>query len=230
MVENNEEIIKAEESVDTSSDNEKNNSSAQETVEESNLENDTKDIDGDEEDDDGNKKPFHLLIPLFGIIALIAVIVIIILRVNEWNKGIAYVIPPDTEVMSNVVLRVDYDRLKCFSLKLESNNGATHEVLVAVGNDGNGDGDLSFEETDFVWGMDCGERYLADSRTGKIFYASSGFDGMTGFSAEGDTLNIPKNGFVPAGNCIKIIKRGAGVIGERLTETQDTFSFCVFVR
>ncbi len=107
MLENNDELLK-EEAVDTSSDNEKNISTEQEAVEEDNNENDIKNIDDNEEDEDGNKKPFHLLVPLFGIVALIAVIVIIILRINEWNKGIAYVIPPDTEVKldtsDNVVL------------------------------------------------------------------------------------------------------------------------------
>ena len=66
-------------------------------------------VETEEEDDtDDNKKLIHTLLPILGIVVLIAVVVIIVLRVNEWNKGIAYVIPPDTEVKldtsDNVVL------------------------------------------------------------------------------------------------------------------------------
>ena len=110
MIENNNELLKAEESVDTSIDNEKKTAAEHKAVADNSTEKDTKDIviDDEEDDEEVDKKPFHLLIPLFGIVALIAIIVIIILRINEWNKGIAYVIPPDTEVKldtsDNVVL------------------------------------------------------------------------------------------------------------------------------
>ena len=105
MIEKNDDLLNAEESVKASSNNDQNAAVEQEAMTDNNIENDIEDEDNDEED---NKKPFHLLIPLIGIIALIAVVVIIILRINVWNKGIAYVIPPDTVVKldtsDNVVL------------------------------------------------------------------------------------------------------------------------------
>ena len=145
-------------------------------------------------------------------------------------QGLEEGVPPDTEVVSNVALRVAYERLTCFSLKLEAGNGTTNEVLVAVGNDADGDGDLSPEEADFAWGLDCGVRYLADYRTGNVFLSSSGFAGLAGFAVAGDTLIVRKNDFSPAWNRMKIIKRGAGVIGERVTVTRDTVSSCIFLR
>ncbi len=109
MIENNNENLNTEETINTSSDNEQNVSLELENAADTTIENEINDIDDNEDvDEGGSKKPYHLLIPLIGIIALIAIVVIIILRINEWNKGIAYVIPPDTEVKldtsDNVVL------------------------------------------------------------------------------------------------------------------------------
>ena len=53
-------------------------------------------------------------------------------------------------------------RLDEFALRIMASNCASNEVLVAVGHDADYDGDLSFDETAFVFGIDCGGRYLAD--------------------------------------------------------------------
>ena len=106
-----------------------------------------------------------------------------------------------------------------FSLKLEIDGAGTEsEVLVAVGHDADEDGDLSFEEASFVFGCDCGERYLVNHRTGQVF---------TGM---GDTVAINHRYFDPAWNLAKFVKRGEGAVGETITETVENKRFSIRIR
>ena len=126
---------------------------------------------------------------------------------------------PDTEVVTNIPLRVNAERLDVFSLKLEIDGAGTEsEVLVAVGHDADEDGDLSFEETAFVFGCDCGERYLVNHRSGRVF---------TGM---GDTVAINHRYFDPAWNLAKIVKRGEGAVGETVTEIVENKRFSIRIR
>ena len=73
---------------------------------------------------------------------------------------------PNTEVTTNLLLNVKAERVREFGLTLDAGNCISNEVLVAIGCDADGNGDLSFEETAFVLGCDCGERYLVDYVSG----------------------------------------------------------------
>ena len=126
---------------------------------------------------------------------------------------------PDTEMTTNILLRVNVERLDVFSLKLQiEGTGAASEVLVAIGHDADEDGDLSFEETAFVFGNDCGERYLVNHQTGRVF---------TGM---GDTVAINQRYFDPTWNLAKIVKRGEGAVGETITETVENKRFSIRIR
>ena len=126
---------------------------------------------------------------------------------------------PDTEVVTNIPLRVNAERLDVFSLKLEIDGaGSESEVLVAIGHDADEDGDLSFEETAFVFGCDCGERYLVNHQTGRVF---------TGL---GDTVAVSHRHFDPAWNLAKVVKRGEGAVGETVTEIVENKRFSIRIR
>ena len=125
---------------------------------------------------------------------------------------------PDTEVATNIALRVNVERLEVFSLRLQVANGASNEVLVAVGHDSDGDGDLSFDETAFVFGVDCGEWYHVDIRTGRVS------------EVEGDTLSINHRHFDPEWNLAKVVKRGAGAVGETVAEVVENKRFAIRIR
>ena len=126
---------------------------------------------------------------------------------------------PDTEVVTNIPLRVNAERLDVFSLKLEIDGaGMASEVLVAIGHDADEDGNLSFEETAFVFGSDCGDRYLVNHQTGRVF---------TGM---GDTVAINHRFFNPAWNLAKIVKRGEGAVGETITEVVENKRFSIRIR
>ena len=126
---------------------------------------------------------------------------------------------PDTEVVTNIPLRVNAERLDVFSLKLEVDGaGSESEVLVAIGHDADEDGNLSFEETAFVFGSDCGDRYLVNHQTGRVF---------TGM---GDTVAINHRFFNQAWNLAKVVKRGEGAVGETITEIVENKRFSIRIR
>ena len=91
-------------------------------------------------------------------------------------------------------------------------------MLVAIGHDADCDGDLSFDETDFVFGCDCGERYLVDYSAQRVF------EGI------GDSILIKHRDYNPAWNLAKVIKRGEGDVGEVVTVTVETKAFSIILK
>lgn len=125
---------------------------------------------------------------------------------------------PDTEVSTNVVLHVNAARLQSFRLRLQAESCVSNEVVVAVGCDADGDGDLSFDEAAFAFGCDCGVRYFANYETG------AALEGV------GDTLVVGRRFFNPTWNLAKVVKRGCGAVGEVVTETVENKSFTLFIK
>ena len=127
-------------------------------------------------------------------------------------------IMPNTEVTTNLPLHVKAERVREFGLTLDAGNCISNEVLVAIGCDADGNGDLSFEETAFVFGCDCGERYLVD-------YVSGTVDDTVG-----ETVVVGWRSFDPAWNMAKVVKRGEGTVGETIVETVLNKRFDITIR
>ena len=127
-------------------------------------------------------------------------------------------IMPNTEVTTNLPLHVKAERVREFGLTLDAGNCISNEVLVAIGCDADGNGDLSFEETAFVFGCDCGERYLVD-------YVSGTVDDTVG-----ETVVVGWRSFDPAWNMAKVVKRGMGTVGEAVVETVLNKRFDITIR
>ena len=127
-------------------------------------------------------------------------------------------IMPNTEVTTNLPLHVKAERVREFGLTLNAGNCVSNEVLVAVGCDADGDGDLSFDETAFVFGYDCGARYFVD-------YISGTVDDTVG-----ETVVVGWRSFDPAWNMAKVVKRGAGTVGESIVETVLNKRFDITIR
>ena len=125
---------------------------------------------------------------------------------------------PNTEVTTNLLLHVKAERVREFGLTLNAGNCVSNEVLVAIGCDADGNGELSFEETAFVFGCDCGERYLVD-------YVSGTVDDTVG-----ETVVVGWRSFDPAWNMAKVVKRGAGTVGETIVETVLNKRFDITIR
>ena len=125
---------------------------------------------------------------------------------------------PDTEVATNIPLRVNAERLDVFSLRIQVSDATASEVLVAVGCDADENGDLSENEAAFVFGDDCGERYLVDCRAGRVF------------DEVGDTVAIGHRCFDPTWNLAKVVKRGEGAVGEAVTAMVENKTFSIRLR
>ena len=125
---------------------------------------------------------------------------------------------PDTEVVTNIPLRVNAERLDVFSLRLQVVDTNASEVLVAFGHDIDESGDLSVEEASFVFGVDCGERYLVDCQAGIVVDVTN------------DTLSVGYRYFNPAWNLAKVVKRGSGCIGETVAEIIESKAFSILIR
>ena len=124
----------------------------------------------------------------------------------------------DTEVSTNVALNVNAARLERLTLSVAFETSETNEVLVALGADTDGNGDLSIDEADVVFGSDCGAWYCADLRTGETTQQTT------------NVLVIGKREFDPAWNVFKVIRRGLGEIGESVTLDEERVRFDIRVR
>ena len=109
-------------------------------------------------------------------------------------------------------------KLDEFALRIEAPNCTSNEVMVAIGHDANEDGDLSFDEAAFVFGIDCGSRYLADYAAGRVS------------DEVGETLRISHRDFDPSWNLAKVVKRGEGEVDAVVTECIENKRFSIRIR
>ena len=125
---------------------------------------------------------------------------------------------PDAEVSTNIELNVNAARLHTLTFSVEFESCVTNEVLVALGADADGDGDLSVDEVDIVFGCDCGAWYRANLRTGEIETATT------------NALVIGNRQFDPAWNRLKVVRRGFGEIGESVGKDEERVRFDIRIR
>ncbi len=67
----------------------------------------------------------------------------------------------DTEVFTNVAFRTGNSELRMIDVDMEFIGSPTNNVQIAFGHDADGDGDLSDEEAQLVFGWKSGRRFLS---------------------------------------------------------------------
>ena len=132
---------------------------------------------------------------------------------------------PDAEVSTNIALNVDATRLQTLTFSVAFDSCETNEVLVAIGADGDNDGDLSVDEAAIVFGYDCGEWYRTDLRTGTA--STEGSDPPVEAT---NAVVIGKREFDPAWNLVKVVRRGLGEIGETVEVGEERVRFDIRIR
>jgi len=130
---------------------------------------------------------------------------------------------PNSEVVTNVVLNVDYGRLENLTFSLELNASASNSISIAVGTAA-GDA-LTLDEADFEWGYDCGKWFRADTETGNVDEWPE-----PGTGRVSRTLTINRSDFKPQWNRLRIIKRGVGDIEVNAFYSSDYTKFFIRVR
>ena len=156
---------------------------------------------------------------------LVAAVLLALLVHASTFAGARVVVPslpepvrPDAEVCTNIALNVNAARLQALTISVSFDACETNEVLVALGEDADGDGDLAVDEADVVFGCDCGAWYRADLRTGAVETATT------------NALVIGKGLFVPAWNRLKVVRRGFGGIGETVERDEEHVRFDIRIR
>lgn len=76
---------------------------------------------------------------------------------------------PDTEVSLDYAFNRHRQDARNFGFVLSFNGTASNNVEVAFGRDADGDGRLSFSETDMKAGWNCGRYFVERTRTGEVF-------------------------------------------------------------
>ena len=130
---------------------------------------------------------------------------------------------PNSEVVTNIALNVDYARLENLTFLLELNASASNSLSVAVGTAA-GDA-LTLDEADFEWGYDCGKWFRADTATGDVDEWPE-----PGTGRVSRTLTIDRRDFNPQWNRLRIVKRGLGDIEVGLSYSREYTKFTIRIR
>ena len=131
---------------------------------------------------------------------------------------------PNTEVATNLVLRIDAAKTERLVFTIEADNSPSNSLSVAVGCDANGDGDLSLEEADAVFGLDCGEWFVARTANGVV----------TSETVQGGRISrdvaFHDKAIFGEWNLAKVVKRGLGEIDERVVSDIRQTHFSLIFR
>ena len=130
---------------------------------------------------------------------------------------------PNSEVVTNVVLNVDYARLENLTISLELNASASNSLSIAVGTAA-GDS-LALDDADFEWGYDCGKWFRSDTATGDVDEWPE-----LGTWRVSRTLTIERSDFNPQWNRLRIIKRGVGNVEVNASYSREYTKFFIRVR
>ena len=122
----------------------------------------------------------------------------------------------DTEVSTNVPFAVSFDAMSRVNFSLSLDASPSNSVEVSIGEDANGDGNLSVEEAAYTFGFDCG-RWFRRSATDDSETVETDKNGLTVFVTSGRAernFRLRKSRLDEAWNLVKVTRRGVAEIGE----------------
>ena len=147
----------------------------------------------------------------YAVLTVFAIFGATLCRAKTYNiPALAEALPPVSEIVTNVVISIDTQKLESFCMSMSFTSCASNELMLAIGHDADADGDLSFDEAALVFGCDCGGWYRVDAATGGV---------MAG--GLGETLEIGKGDFGDGWDTVKILHRGLGVFAETVTQDAE---------
>ena len=130
---------------------------------------------------------------------------------------------PNSEVVTNITLNVDYARLESLTFALELNASESNSLSISVGTAA-GDA-LTLDEADFEWGYDCGKWFRADTATGNVDEWHE-----SGVGRVSRMLTIDRRDSNPRWNRLRIVKRGVGDLGVDTSYSREYKKFFIRVR
>ena len=130
---------------------------------------------------------------------------------------------PNSEVVTNVALNVDYARLENLTFSLELNASASNSLSIAVGTAARDA--LTLDEVDFEWGYDCGKWFRSDTETGNVDEWPEPGNGRVSC-----TLTIERSDFKSRWNRLRIVKRGIGDVEVDTSYSREYTKFFIRLR
>ena len=115
----------------------------------------------------------------------------------------------DTEISTNIAFVVDRSMMTRIEFTVELNATPTNNVEVAIGTDGNGDGNLSVEESAYVFGYDCGTWFARNAGLGGLESL-----GGLGVGRVEKTFVLKMRKLNTAWDTVKVTRRGCGAVCE----------------
>ena len=115
----------------------------------------------------------------------------------------------DTEVSTNIAFVVDRSIMTRIEFTVALEATPTNNVEVAIGTDGNGDGNLSVEESAYVFGYDCGTWFARSAGLGGLESL-----GSVGVGRVEKTFVLKARKLDTAWDTVKVTRRGCGAVCE----------------
>ena len=120
----------------------------------------------------------------------------------------------DTEVSTNIPFAVSFDTMSRMNFSLSLDASPSNSVEVSIGEDANGDGNLSPEEVAYTFGFDCGRWFRRDAVLDEVKVIGEG-EQWTGLSSRVTRMfTLKKRTLDEAWNLVKVTRRGVAEIGE----------------
>ena len=122
----------------------------------------------------------------------------------------------DTEVSTNIPFAVSFDTMSRVNFSLSLEASPSNCVEVSIGEDANGDGNLSPEEAAYTFGFDCG-RWFTRSAADDSETVETDNQGQTLIVTSGRAernFRLRKSRLDEAWNLVKVTRRGVAEIGE----------------
>ena len=115
----------------------------------------------------------------------------------------------DTEISTNIAFVVDRSMMTRIEFTVALTATPTNNVEVAIGEDENGDGNLSVEESAYVFGFDCGTWFARSAGLGGL----ESLEGL-GVGRVEKTFVLKKRKLDTAWDTVKVTRRGCGAVCE----------------
>ena len=159
----------------------------------------------------------------------------------------------DTEVTAYADLRIPARNARGLDIEMTFTGTASNNVEIALGRDADGDGRLSFRETDLALGWDCGRYFVESFVTGECFEEPAAADGISrrlcwhcpvkrgrllGLAVSNETAavfaplaaNTPAWAYSAGWDLMRLTARGVDAPGERFVVTPLSTGFLVDLR
>ena len=132
----------------------------------------------------------------------------------------------DTEVSTNIPFAVSFDAMSRMNFSISLDASPSNSVEVSIGEDANGDGNLSPEETDQTFGYDCGRWFQRNAVGDEEKMKVEGGGGQR----TAHTFVLKKRRLDEAWNLVKVTRRGKAEVCELATVEGEKLGAALIVR